>query len=150
MWTTVVAAYCRFNGIYLLFCNWSCRFMGLHFLGCNWVYPSTQLDFGRELIVLHTSTPSMLGKFSVHLTLAGWLRGKLILACQEVLKCVLTLNKPRKIGCSFFSILNTTSEHAPQVERKGNNFYWYLSYPWIQLGFWLGVCCFAFNAFHVG
>jgi hypothetical protein len=36
-----------------------------------WVYPSTQLDFGRELIVLHTSTPSMLGKFSVHFTLAG-------------------------------------------------------------------------------
>jgi len=35
-----------------------------------WVYPSTQLDFGRELIVLHTSTPSMLGKFSVHFTLA--------------------------------------------------------------------------------
>ena len=71
--------------------------MDLHLLGCHWTYPSTQLDFGRELIVLHTSTPSMLGKFSVQ---SNVIEGYTHFGMPRGTKMCLTLNKPRKIGCS--------------------------------------------------
>ena len=41
------------------------------------------------------------------------------MACHEVLKLSLTLNEPKQVALQ--SILNTTSEHAPQVDHKHNN-----------------------------
>ena len=86
----------------------------------------TQLDYGQELVILHT-TPSMYSKYLVH----AWrqhrglnegmlyihsLRVYLSLACHEMLKLSLALNEPKQVA--LHSILNTTSEHAPQVEKK--------------------------------